>query len=61
MNYIGFLRVKGSRPCESRVLNEFELLQKKRKRKIMSLNKEYNCETFLAKQTETFTVLNFMT
>ena len=27
----------------------------------MSLNKEYNCETFLAKQTETFTVLNFMT
>lgn len=38
-----------------------ELLQKKRKRKIMSLNKEYNCVTFLAKQTETFTVLNFMT
>lgn len=27
----------------------------------MSLNKEYNCETFLAEQSETFTVLNFMT
>lgn len=62
MNYIGFLRVKGRHSHVNQgYLMKGELLKKKRKRKIMSLNKEYNCETFLAKQTETFTVLNFMT
>lgn len=33
MNYIGFLRVKGSRPCESRVLNERRIVIKEKKKK----------------------------